>query len=235
MRAYDRDYLFGAMETLGEAFDSAVDRAGLPPQRVFDLFVSTGVADAFGSASPRYVAGMSGPELVLDGCYRAGVDAGIAVMDQPSDGEGPEYWCGWVLAFWQWHSARPFRSIARVTTMDEVLALYGPLHEASEEKFVEVMEQRARRLGAPLKMIREARGMSQARLAEASGASLRAIQQYEQRVKNINRARGESLYGLAQALGCRIEDLLEYPLGGLPAHETAGEDGGNRWLPGNDE
>lgn len=49
-------------------------------------------------------------------------------------------------------------------------------------------------------------------LAEKSGVSLRAIQQYEQRCKNINHGQGASLYRLAQTLGCRIEDLLEYPL-----------------------
>lgn len=49
-------------------------------------------------------------------------------------------------------------------------------------------------------------------LAEKSGVSLRAIQQYEQRCKDINHGQGASLYRLAQTLGCRIEDLLEYPL-----------------------
>ena len=129
-----------------------------------------------------------------------------------SDGEGPDYWCGWVLAYWQWETGRPFRTIGRVATMEEIRALYWPLHEAAEQKFVEVIEERVARRGAPLKSWREQRGLSQVALAEKSGVSLRAIQQYEQRCKNINHGQGSSLYRLAQTLGCRIEDLLEYPL-----------------------
>ncbi len=212
MRAYDGAYLSGAMDTLGEAFDCAVGRAGMSLQEFFELFISTGVAEAFGSGAPRYVAGASGVELFLDVCYRAGMDAGVSLMDEISVSESPEYWCGWAVAYWQWATGRPFRSIVRLTTMDAVLALYDPLHEAPEEKFVEVMEGRAKKLDAPLKTIREARGLSQSALAAISGISLRAIQQYEQRCKNINHAHGVSLYALARTLGCRIEDLFEYPI-----------------------
>ena len=44
---------------------------------------------------------------------------------------------------------------------------------------------------------------------EMSGVSLRSIQMYEQRNKDINKAQAESLYCLAKALGCTMEDLLE--------------------------
>lgn len=212
MRAYDREYLFDAMETLGEAFDCAANRMDMPLQEFFEMFVSTGVADAFGAGAPRYVAGTSGAELVLDVCYRAGVDAGVPLVDLLSYGEGPAYWCGWSLAFWQWRTGRPFRNIAQLVTMDELAAWYHPLHEAPEEKFVEVAESHVRPLPAPLKRVREERGLSQAALAEWSGVSLRAIQQYEQRKKNINHGQGQALYRLSLALGCRIEDILEYPL-----------------------
>lgn len=214
MRAYDREYLFDAMETLGEAFDCAANRADISVQQFFDLFVSTGVADAFGAGSPKYVAGASGVELLLDVCYRASVDVGVPLVDLLSCGDSAEYWCGWSLAFWQWSTGRPFRNIAQLVSMDELVALYHPLHEAAEEKFVEVAESRARALPAPLKRVREARGLSQAALAERSGVSLRSIQQYEQRKKNINHGQGQALYRLSVVLGCRIEDLLEYPIDG---------------------
>ena len=42
-----------------------------------------------------------------------------------------------------------------------------------------------------------------------SGVSLRSIQMYEQRNKNINKASVETIYRLAKALGCEIEDLIE--------------------------
>ena len=60
-----------------------------------------------------------------------------------------------------------------------------------------------------LKDIRNDRGLSQAKLADASGVSVRMIQHYEQGIKDINKAQAITLYCIAQALECRIEDLLE--------------------------
>ena len=60
-----------------------------------------------------------------------------------------------------------------------------------------------------LKRIREASGLSQIKLAEASGVSPRMIQYYEQGVKDINKAQGITLYKIAQVLNCKIEDLLD--------------------------
>ncbi len=60
-----------------------------------------------------------------------------------------------------------------------------------------------------LKRIRTAFGVTQKELAEMAGVSLRSIQMYEQRNKDINKAQSDSLYRLAKALGCAMEDLLE--------------------------
>jgi len=60
-----------------------------------------------------------------------------------------------------------------------------------------------------LKAIRESKGLSQAKLSEISGASIRMIQKYEQGVKDINKAQAITLYQVANALECKIEDLLE--------------------------
>ena len=60
-----------------------------------------------------------------------------------------------------------------------------------------------------LKRIREAAGLSQSKLAEASGVNVRMIQYYEQGVKDINSAAAATVNKLAQALNCTVEDLLE--------------------------
>lgn len=60
-----------------------------------------------------------------------------------------------------------------------------------------------------LKKFREATGLSQAKLAEASGVNKRMVQYYEQGVKDINAAAALTVYRLAQALNCTVEDLLE--------------------------
>lgn len=60
-----------------------------------------------------------------------------------------------------------------------------------------------------LKRIRKVAGLSQSKLAAASGVNVRMIQQYEQRVKYINAAAVVTVRDLAKALNCRIEDLIE--------------------------
>lgn len=52
--------------------------------------------------------------------------------------------------------------------------------------------------------------MTQAELARRSGVSLRSIQMYEQRHKDINKASVETVYRLAKVFSCVVEDLLEH-------------------------
>lgn len=60
-----------------------------------------------------------------------------------------------------------------------------------------------------LKRIRKDKNISQSKLAEASGVSVRMIQHYEQGVKDLNKAQAITVYRLAQALECTVEDLIE--------------------------
>lgn len=60
-----------------------------------------------------------------------------------------------------------------------------------------------------LQNARKAAGLSQSKLADASGVGIRMIQDYEQGHKDINGARAITVYQLAQALGVNVEDLLE--------------------------
>lgn len=60
-----------------------------------------------------------------------------------------------------------------------------------------------------LKALRTAKGFSQSQLADASEVSVRMIQKYEQRDKDINKAQAETLLKIARVLNCTIEDLLE--------------------------
>ena len=104
-----------------------------------------------------------------------------------------------------------FKDILKVLPMREMERMYPALHEASEEKAADVFSDRIRRsmTATKLQTVRKASGMSQRELSEKSGVSLRSIQQYEQRAKDINKAATDSLLSLAKALGCRVEDLIE--------------------------
>lgn len=210
IHAYEPHYLDDAMRNLGEAFDYAVNDCGFAPDEFRDMFIVCGVAEQFESGAPKYVAGMSGTELVWEITCRCG-----RKLDLPEPGVeyecSPEYWSGWILAYYQWFTGRSFKEIFRNISMEEILKLYPTLHEASEEKFVDTVERIIRRANpsTQLQRLRRALGYSQKELAKKSGVSLRMIQQYEQRAKDINKATGVNLIALAQELGCRMEDLME--------------------------
>ena len=214
MRAYDESYLDDAMQNLGEAIDYAVNTCGMEPDAFMDMFVTGGLAEQFGSGVPKYVAGMSGTELVWEVVNRAGREEKLPVAQIDYECS-PEYWSGWILAYYQWYTGRSFKNIKNNISVKEILDLYSTLHEASEEKFVDVLNRRIAIEGAPtrLQTLRKASGYSQKELAEKSGVALRMIQQYEQRAKDINKAAAVNLFALAQTLGCRAEDLLEYGTG----------------------
>lgn len=124
----------------------------------------------------------------------------------------PEYWCGWIVAFYQWYTGVSFREMSQIVSMTEIRKMYPTLHEASELKFVDTVNAIARRKKLPtkLRMLRKACGYSQKELAERSGVNLRTLQEYDNRAMDINRATGGTLTALSKVLGCQVEDLLEY-------------------------
>ena len=90
--------------------------------------------------------------------------------------------------------------------------MYYTLHEADISKFVDIADNRMKELypETNLKRIRMAYGCTQADLAKKSGVSLRSIQMYEQRNKDINKANADALYRISKVLGCSMEDLIEH-------------------------
>ena len=89
--------------------------------------------------------------------------------------------------------------------------MYYTLHEADISKFADIVDERIKNYfpETNLKRIRATYGCTQAELAQRSGVSLRSIQMYEQRNKDINKASAETLYRLAKVLGCTMEALIE--------------------------
>ena len=211
--AYDKQYLDDAMRNLGEAFDYAVNHCRIEIDDFLDLFIAGGIADQFGLGVAKYVSGMSGIELVWEVMERSGWERELPEPEAVYDCS-PEYWCGWILAYYQWYAGTSFRNIRAYISMREIWKLYPTLHVAAEDKFVDTMNRRIRRKHLPTKLqaLRKSIGYSQKTLAEKSGVTLRMIQQYEQRAKDINKAAGVNLIALARTLGCQVEDLLEQSL-----------------------
>ena len=208
--AYNEIYLDDAMENMGEMIDYAVNVCHMDIEEFWKLFLSSGLAEEFGKGSPKAVSGTSGTEMV----YQVFDKAGMSDVEFPIQIEyarSREYWSGWILAYYQWLTGKSFKDIYKGLSMQELQRLYPTLHEASEEKFVEVANRiiAANTKSTKLQELRKNSGYSQSELAERSGVNKRMIQQYEIGAKDINKAAGATLLALARVLGCEVEDLLE--------------------------
>lgn len=60
-----------------------------------------------------------------------------------------------------------------------------------------------------LKLLRKSNGLTQKELSDATGIPLKSIGNYEQHVRDLNKASSIIVYKLAIALNCRMEDLIE--------------------------
>ena len=210
MHAYDEQYLADAMRNLGEAVDYAVNACNMTIENFFRLFVATGLATQFGNGVPKIISGLSGTELVHEVIVKAGMEWELPEVQTEYE-YSPEYWCGWIVAYYQWYTGRTFKDIFQNICAKEIEKLYPTLHEAHEDKFVDVINSIIERKTTTTKLqeLRKNIGYSQRELAEKSGVNLRTLQQYELKAKDINKAATMTLLALSKTLGCKMEDLLE--------------------------
>ena len=212
IHAYEETYLNDAMNNLGDMLDYAINDLGYDLEAFYSQFLISGVAEGFAKGNPKYIAGLSGIELASEVIYRT---ENKRPDENPSEtiDKSPEYWAGWVIAYYQWYTAYDFNYISkRGLTVSLVLSLYPTLHEADLSKFVSVadgiIEKSKNEDISSLKKIRKAKGITQKELAELSGASLRMIQLYEQKQQDISKAEIQTLVNISKVLGCNVNDLL---------------------------
>lgn len=135
--AYDELYLSDAMRNVGIMSHFCINEYGLTPATFYEAFLRSDVSRQIAKGNPNFLVGHSGKELadiVLEGC-----DVKQPVSDFYYI--TPEYWAGWVLAYYQWYTAKDFSQIsAEGLTFDKILMMYNPLHEADLTKFVEAAD-----------------------------------------------------------------------------------------------
>ena len=120
MCAYDEMYLNDAMKNLGEAFDYSAVSLHISMDAFLDMFIVSGIAEQFGSGVPKYVSGLSGTELVWEVLNRTGANMDLPAPQAEYDCS-PEYWCGWILAFYQWSTGKSFKEIKKYLPMSCLL------------------------------------------------------------------------------------------------------------------
>ena len=209
-RAYQEIYLSKAQSVIGDAFDYAVNTCAILGSDFVKLFIASSVSKRMENGEPAYLAGKSGIEIVRE-IIAETTGKELQIEPQEHFGRSKEYWIGWAIAYYQWYSGRKYSDIFKVLSFADLQKMYYTLHEADITKFVDIVDSKIKEYFSEtnLKRIRTAYGFTQAELAERSGVSLRSIQMYEQRNKNINKASADTMYSLAKALGCTMEDLIE--------------------------
>lgn len=210
MRAYPSDYLNSAQRILGDMLDFAVNTYNIEIDPYFEMFTASDVSIQFQMGNPSYVAGKTGCELVKEVIRESGMHRkehkDIMYLDK-----SPEYWAGWALAYYQWYSCRTFLKIHRAISLERMTEMYEVYHEMDIMHFVntlnEIWDDYYKETN--LKRIRKTAGMSPKELAELSGVSVRQIQLFEQRQRDINRTKAIDVVKLGRVLGCKVEDLLQ--------------------------
>ena len=209
MNAYDELYLNKARTSLGSMLHFAVYDLKYDLTEFYRMCLNSGIAERFGHGESGLIAGRSGIELAYTVLYTV---TGKYCNTKPSYAmnKSPEYWAGWALAYYQWHSNQSFNRIDETVPIKEIVNMYSPLHEADILKYVEIMDNKMSKSSAVSRLarLRSYAGLTQRMLADRSGVSIRMIEQYEQGRKDLSKASAETILKLSQVLRCSMEELL---------------------------
>ena len=209
IRAYSDLYVEDAQNVLGHMFDFAINEVGLSPDVFAGWFVVSPYSKQIAKGNVTYVAGKTGPEvarLVLENAgYNKELPEDVMYIDR-----SPEYWGGWVLAYYQWLRVYPFGHILSAVPYSDLLDMYGKYHEMDIQHTVDELDNRLDKYypETALRRHRRQQGLSQRELAEMSGVALRQIQLFEQRQRDIKKAGVDTVRRLSKALSCDMETLL---------------------------
>ena len=207
--AYSQLYLNKSSRAVGHMLHDAVLEFGMDGGAFLKLFIQSDVARQIESGNPKYIAGKSGLELFLEVMEKTTGQSYAATDLIESYDRSDVYWVGWMLTHYQWYSGRTFKSILDNLPYDELLGLYGTLHEADIQKSYDVLDAHFSQTESRLKTARKHCGLTQKALAKESGVSLNTIRAYERKSKDLNKAQFGIVMRLAKALKCDVSELLE--------------------------
>jgi len=206
--AYDQLYLAKTSRAVGNMLHDAVQEFDMSGAEFLNYFIQSDVAEQIESGNPKYIAGKSGLELfieVMEKTTGESYNTGFVKSYERS----AAYWIGWMLSHYQWYSGRTFKRILDTISYDELVGLYGTLHEADIQKSYEVLDAHFAKGESKLKTVRKYCGMTQETLSMKSGVSLNTIRAYERKSKDLNKAQCDIVMSLAKALKCDICELLD--------------------------
>ena len=205
--AYNPLYLSKISRAIGNMLHDAVLEYGIDGTDFLNRFIQSNVAEEIENGTPKYIARKSGLELFLEVVEITSGESYDSDLIESYD-RSDVYWVGWMLTHYQWYSGRTFKSILDTVPYDELIGLYGTLHEADIQKSYDVLDAHFANCDSKLKIARKLCGITQEALAKESGVSLSSIRAYEQKSKDLNKASMDIVMKLAKALKCDVSELI---------------------------
>ena len=198
------------INNFGFCMSFACKYLGFKANEFFKLFASSIISVEYVNANPKYVYGMSGVELAYEVLIDLGFDP--KNINDYSIEKDSNYWVGRVIAYIQYVNKYSYKYLAEIINLDLLLEKYDELAGEglgyiNEYVFKNLVSSNSK---SRLQERRKAVNLSQSELAQKADINIRTLQQYEIKGKNINNASITSVMKLAQALGCDIDDILEY-------------------------
>lgn len=196
-----------AITCMAEMFEYAENTVRVNAKDFFSLFNNTNISDAFFTLDIKYILGKSSIEIVKEVLdlnhikYKTLIHRKRFVNDA--------YWVGLIVSSYCFAKNISFKKFEQVFDINDIKRMYNPLHEAPHNKAIEAIDCILSSKKTNLSIVRENAGYSQNELSAISGVSLRSIQMYEQRNKDINKASFSTIKSLATTLHVSLDDLYE--------------------------
>ena len=223
MNAYDECYIEDAMNIFGEMFDYAVNVLNYDIDTFFSCFLSSSISKNFETGNPKYISGMSGADLALYVLKSIGIEQDYKEV-RPNkifnkydtkkyfDNNSIEYWVGRIMAYFQWYKNISFKEIALNDLSPSAISKFYDLNKKDTMSFImqmnAIFEKSYYSKETPLAKYRKLCNLTQKKLSELSGVSLRMIQLYEQRQNDLSKASVDVVINLANVLGCDVKELI---------------------------
>ena len=152
--AYNPLYLSKISRAIGNMLHDAVLEYGIDGTDFLNRFIQSNVAEEIENGTPKYIARKSGLELFLEVVEITSGESYDSDLIESYD-RSDVYWVGWMLTHYQWYSSRTFKSILDTVPYDELIGLYGTLHEADIQKSYDVLDAHFANCDSKLKIARK--------------------------------------------------------------------------------
>ena len=224
MGAYNVNYLSHVQSNVGAMLDCGVNTLEFGMRDFYNMFLSCEVSDRLNRGDSYTVCTLGGVELAEYIVCQAMNNSKYIHVRKASDPaynqqlsdaiinvNSAEYWTGKVLVSYAREKNLSYDELDRLIPIEKIYELHHDYKDADDLminiKLDEMMKESSKT--SKIKARREMMGISQAELAKRADISVRTLQQYEQKRKNINNAAAISLVNLSNVLHCDVRDLME--------------------------